>query len=475
MPTNIQGTPTRGLLLTPAQIANLPSDQQAAYMSSLSPSERNLVNQEVANQKVANNRAFMRKAIERYAYCPVSGGSTNIATYTPGTTLYFDFPVVGGGYAKGMIIRYTINFTTATGTTWAPNPAAPFNIFSELQIVYNGAQVRTHPYILKVLYQVEGYGKYGQQDAIAAGLQNDASINALLGVNAPAAGVLSNTANLPTALGANTWSGMFYLPLNVIGLDTVPGLLPVMGVGNKPQVKLVCAPAFQGNDPLLNPIYQASGAAGTTSVANTSTISVDMVYQDGTTMSDPNGIAIDITTEPTLQYYWDTPLNPLSTGLLMRQHIATLLEHWYVVCILIDGQKLGAFSAVNNTTNGIGNVTSFQLSADSVGQQNFYSFNVANNIPVQDYYDRLIRRVHGQDLDDGVFLWVDAPGRGVLDADNRNGVQVLNMQPGGYPATTHAYQVTATQAETVFDGGAKATPRVECLLISMNYNGLRLT
>lgn len=477
MPTNINGTPTRGLLLTPAQIANLPGDQQSAYVASLSPAERNLVAQEAANQKVAANRQFMRKAIERYAYCPVSGGSINTAIYSQGTTLVFDFPVVGGGYAKGLIIRYSINFTTVTGTAAAylPAPAAPFNIFGELQIVYNGAQIRTHPYILKVLYQVEGYGKYSQQDAVIAGLENIASINALLGVNPPAAGVLSNTAVLPTAVGANTWSGMFYLPLNAIGLDTVPGLLPVMGVGNKPQIKLICASAFMGNDPLLNPIYESAGSGGSTTVQNTSTIAVDMVYQDGTTMSDPNGIALDITTEPTLQYYWDTPLNPLSSGLLNRQHISTLLEHWYVISVLIDSQTLGQFSAVSNGVPGIGNITQFQLSADSVGQQNFFSFNVANNIPVQDYYDRLIRRVHGQDLDAGVFLWVDAPARGVLDSDNRNGVQVLNMQPGGYPATTHAYQVTAVNNETVFDGGQKATPRVETFLISMNYNGLRLT
>jgi hypothetical protein len=475
MPTNINGTPTKGLLLSPAQIANLPSGQQAAYMNSLSPSEKQLVQQEAANQKIAANRQFMRKAIERYAYCPASGGSGNTQVYTPGTTLVFDFPVVGGGYAKGLIIRYTINFTTATGTTWATNAAAPFNIFSEMQIVYNGAQIRTHPYVLKVLSQVEGYGKYPQMDAVAAGLQNDTSINALLGVAAPAAGVLSNTANLPTALGANTWSGMFYVPLNAIGLDTVPGLLPVMGVGNKPQLKLVCAPQFQSNDPLLSPIYQASGAAGTTTVANTSTISVDMVYQDGTTMSDPNGIALDITTEPTLQYYWDTPLNPLNPGLLQRQHISTLLEHWYVISVVIDAQHLGTFSAVNAATTGVGNITSFQLSADSVGQQNFYSFNVANNIPVQDYYDRIVRRVHAQDLDDGVFLWIDGPCRGTLDPDNRNGSQILNMQPGGYPAATHAYQVTAVSAMAVFDANPKPTPRVETFLLSMNYNGLRLT
>lgn len=475
MATNIQGTPTKGLLLTPAQVTNLPPDQQAAYMRSLSPGEKQLVAQEAANQKVAANRTFLRKAIERYAYCPVSGGSGNTAAYTPGTTLVFDLPVVGGGYAKGLLIRFSINLTFAAGTgaTYALNAAAPFNIFSELQLLYNGAQIRTHPYIIKLLDQVAGYGKYPQQNGVPANMENLAFVNNFEGVNAPAAGVLSNTFN-GAVTGTTTWVGAMYLPLNAIGTDTVPGLLPVMGVGNKPQLKLICAPAFMGNDPLLNPVFNLAGTGSSVTVNQGAStfVSVDMVYQDGTTMSDPNGVALDLTTEPTLQYYWDTPLNPLNAGLLQRQHIATLLEHWYVFSILIDGQTAGQFAQITASTN---NVTSIQLSADSVGQQNFYSFNVANNIPVGDYYDRLVRRVHGQDLDAGVFLWVDAPCRGVLDSDNRNGVQVLNMQPGGYPAATHAYQVTAVGALAPNDGGAKAVPRVETFLISLNYNGLRLT
>lgn len=471
MATNVQGTPQRGLLLTPAQIANLPSSQQAAYMNSLSPAERSLVAAEIANKKTADNRAFLRKAIERIAYCPASGGSGNTQVYQPGTTLVYDFPVIGGGYAKGLLIRFTINVTFAAGTgaAYTANQAAPFNIFQELQVVYNGQQIRTHPYILKVLDQVAGYAKYPQQNGVVANLQNSATVNNFLGVNAPAAGAINNTFNGSTAVGAQTWTGAFYLPLNAIASDTVPGLLPIMGVGNKPQIKLICASSFMGNDPLINPVYASAGSAGwAATVANTSTVSVDLVYHDGTTLSDPNGVAMDLTAEPTLQYYWDTPLNPLSANLLMRQHISTLLEHVYVVSVLMDGQTAGKFST-------IGNVTQFQLSADSVGQQNFLSFNIANNIPTGDYYDRLIRRIHGQDLDEGVFLWVDGPCRGTRDADDRTGVQTLNMQPGGYPAATHAYQVSAVGTLTPTDGGAKVTPRVETFLISLNYNGLRLS
>lgn len=468
--TNVQGTPQRGLLLTPAQIANLPPAQQSAYMNSLTPAERNLVAAEIANKKQLDNKMFLRKSFERIAYCPAAGGSGNTQVYSVGTTLVFDFPVMGGGYAKGLLIRFTLNLTFATGTSaaYSLNAAAPYNIFQELQVVYNGQQIRIHPYIIKVLDQTAGYGKYPQGNATLANIENNATVNNFLGVAAPAAGVQSNNFNGSTATGAQTWTGAFYLPLNAIAPDSVPGLLPVMGVGNKPQLKLICASSFLGNDPLLNPVYASGGSAGwAVTIANTSTVSVDMVYHDGSTMTDPNGVALDLTTEPTLQMYWDTPLNPLSANLLMRQHISTLLEHVYVISILIDGQTAGQFST-------IANITQMQLSADSVGQQNFISFNVANNIPVGDYYDRVIRRVHGCDLDQGVFLWVDGPCRGTNDPDNRLGIQTLNMQPGGYPASTHAYQVTAVGSLAPTDGGAKATPRVETFLVSLNYNGLRL-
>lgn len=468
--TNIQGTPAKGLLLTPSQVANLPPSQQSAYISSLSPAEKQIVAQEMASKKTMDNRNFLRKSYERLAYMPASGGSGNTQAYTQGTTLVYDFPVVGGGYAKGILVRFSINLTFAAGTgaTYALNPAAPFNIFQEIQVVYNGQQVRMHPYILKVLDQVSGFGKYAQQNGVSQGLQQSPTVNTFEGV-APNTGTTTQNYFNGAVSGTTTWVGAFYIPLNAYAPDSVPGILPVMGVGNKPQLKLICASAFMGNDPLLNPVYASGGSAGWSVTVNqgaSTFVSCDMVYHDGSTLSDPNGVAIDITSEPTGQFYWDTVLNPLSPGLLNRQHVATLLEHVYMISVLIDAQALGKFSTINN-------ITSMQLSADTVGQQNFLSFNVSNNIPVGDYYDRLVRRVHGQDLDEGVFLWVDAPARGINDPDSRIGQQTLNMQPGGYPASSHAYQVTATNGLTTVDGGPKPTPRVETFLYSLNYDGLR--
>jgi len=228
--------------LTPAQIAALPPQEQAQHMRNLSPAQQQLVQQENQRNLVTANRRFMRNAIEHDAYMPVTGGSGSTAAYTAGSTLYFDFPKVPG-YATAILISYTLSVTPASGTsaTYALNAAAPWNIFNEVQVLYNGTQVRTHPYFLKVLDQLEGFMRPAQ-NAVLAG-NADSTITGQI-----------NGSNPLTVGSANTWTGKMLLRLNALGPDTVPGILPISGVGNSPQLKLTCTPNFIGQDPLLNPI-----------------------------------------------------------------------------------------------------------------------------------------------------------------------------------------------------------------------------
>lgn len=440
-----------GMLWTPDQIAALPPDQQAAVIGTLPKNQQAAAQTSVAASAaqmiIKANRAFMRKALERVAPCEVASGSGITANYAPGSTLTFKFPTVGSAFAKALLITYSISITPATGTgaAYAANAAAPWNIFNELDVNYNGAQIKTHPYICKILDQLKGFQK-GQQNDVLAG-NKDATIEAQI------------VGTTPLTVGsANTWQGKILLPLNVLGEDTVPGLLPMMGVGNQAEIKLTCAPSFLGPDPLLNPVA-TTGGTGAAITVNSGTVQVDCIFLDGSNMDSNVGLSLALSGEPTLQYFWDTPLSPLPQGLLQRQHISTLLEHWYVISVVIDGVQSSKFST-------IGNLTQFELSPDSVGQDKFKSWNVANNVSVYDYYDRM-RRKYGQDLDEGVIAWVDAPGAGVVDTDARNGMQVLNMRDGGFPATTHGYNMTSVSSATI-------TPRVETFLVSMNYSGLKV-
>lgn len=460
-----------GLLLTPSQIAMLPPNEQANRMSQMTPAEQQLVAMEAKNMKQQANQRFLRKSFERIAYCPAAGSGANTQPFTAGTTLTFNFPTVGGAYVRALLIRWSVNLTFAAGTgaAYSLSASAPYTIFSEIDVLVNSKQVYTNPNIIPVLEALSGYAKYPQLNGVVGNLPNTATMNNVEGVKAPQTGAFTNSFN-GAVTGTTTWSGQFLLPLNAYSSTATPGLLPAHGVGNIPQIKLVCNQQLLGNDPYLNPVFSSGGTAGwgvTVNQGANTFVAVDAIYSDGSTMDDPNGVAIDLTGEPTLQYNIDNQLNPLTAGTLVRQHINTLLEHVYVVSFIIDGQTNGAFSSQSN-------ITSLQLSADSIGKENFFSYNVANNIPVSDFFDRQMRRVHGQDLPDGIIVWVDAPCRGIPDPDNRSGQQTLNMKPGGYPATTHAYQVGAVGGATPVDGNPKATPRVETLLVSLNDEGLKL-
>lgn len=449
MPVN-----TTMLSLTPQEVAMLPPDEQQRYLRGMSPAQQQLVAQAQQQLIIDANRKFMRNSIERTAYCPVTGGSGVTAAYSAGTTLYFDFPTVPG-YAKSLLITYSLTVTPATGSSavYAATPAAPWNIFSELQVLYNGPQVRTHPYFMKILDQTSGYMK-GSQNRVLAGV-NDATI----------ASNVVGTENV-VAGSANTWQGKMLLRLNPLGDDTVPGVLPIAGVGNKPQLKLTCAPSFIGLDPLLNPIAPVSGTGHAVTV--TGNINVDVIYLDGTNYDGPTPLTLNWQSEPTVQYYWDTALTPFSGTTLQHQTISTKLKHWIVVSIVIDANQASQFAALSN-------IQGFQLSPDQVGQQTFVNWNISNNVSIYDFFDRQVRRPFGQDLDNGVIPWIVAPGRGVINASNRTGVQALNMYPGGFPAATHFYQVTSVSGQSTVGSFTAPTPRVETFLVSENSAGLKVS
>lgn len=442
------------MALTPAQIAQLDPPTQAQYLKGLSPQMQQLYAHE---QMVSANRAFMRQSVERVAYCPVTGGAGTTAQYAAGQTLYFDFPRVPG-YGTALLITYNLSVTPAAGTgaQYAVNKAAPFNIFSRAEIDFNGSQVVTHPYFAcKLMDQLSGWQR-GAQNKVLAG-QNDGTI---------AAQIVGGT---PIIVGsANTWRGKMLLRLNPLGGDTVPGVLPTNGVGNNPQIKLTCAPNFIGQDPLLSPVAPTAGT-GHSGTTVTGTVNVDMVYLDGTNTNTPTALSLSLANEPTIQYFWEAALTPFNGGATSQvKTINTKLKHWYVVAIIIDGNQSNNFAT-------LGNITGFMLSPDAVGQQNFEAWNMNNNISIYDYFDRRVRRVFGQDLDEGVIPWIVGPNRGIIDSSNRNGSQFLNMYQNGYPAASQLYQVVSTGTGTTIGGFPAPTPRVETFLVSENAAGLKIS
>lgn len=400
----------------------------------------------------ANNLMFLQQAFEQAAYCPVTGGSGTSASWSSGTTLYFDFPELGGAYIHALEIEYNLTVTPATagGAAYALNACGEYGMFSEVKIDYGNTQVRTHLYFAeKVLSVLRGFQR-GPKRRVLAGNNDQLLANQLVG-------------STPLVINSgNSWVGRFLLDLTPLGIDTVPGILPAMSVGNTPQLKLTCNPNFMGPDPLMSVVNGTGGSSP--SVAVTGTINVNAYYRDGKSMRTNVPMALSLAGEPTLQYSWEPALTPFNSGATwQRKQISSRLEHWYAVAIVIDGQQSNSF--ISNYSN----LTAFELSPDQSGQNVFKGWNSGNNISIYDYFDREMRHPHGQDLDLGVICWVDAPARGITNPENRHGGQVLNMQPnGGFVATNHAYQVGAVSSAN------SITPRVEMFLISMNYDGLKL-
>lgn len=450
MATSSQVNPTM-MALNAQQIASLPAAEQAQYIAGLSPTMQQIYYKE---QMVNANRAFMRMSPEKAVTCVPQGGSGgNTAAYVQGNTLFFDLPKVPG-YAKALLINYNLTVTPAAGTgaTYGLTAAAQFGMFSRIELDYNGPQVNTHPVMLAAMDVLQGYQR-GQQNAVLAG-NNDSTI--------------TNNLNGPTPIvigAANTWSGKFLLRLNALGDDTVAGVLPCNGVGNSPTLKLTCTSSFVGQDPLYNVLAPIAGTghSGTTVTGN---ISVDAIIVDGQTMNTITPLSLAWQQEPTLQYTWENALTPFNAGSnLQAKTISSKLKHWYAVAVVIDGNQANQFASLSN-------LTSFGLSPDSNGNQWFERWNIANNISIYDYFDRRVRRPFGQDLPEGVIPWVVGPCRGVIDSSNRNGSQFLNMQQGGFPASTHLYTVGSVGGQTTIDGYPPATPRVELFLVSENPAGL---
>ena len=436
------------LALTPQQIQSMNPTDQAQFLSSLPANQRAVYQQEMVN---LGNMNFMRNSLANDVFCPVTGGNGPTQNYVAGSTLFFDLPTTAG-FAHELEILYTVNFTLAAGTNavYAPTPAGKFAIFNRVELDYNGPQIVSHPYFTSKLLPdvLSGYQRSVQN---APGPYADQYLNTqLVGLQ-------------PTVVGANSWVGRQIIKLNPLSKESPYGMLPLSGVGNRPQLKLSTPSSLLGTDPLNNAIYTVSGTGGAISAVS-GTIQVNCKFRDGKNLQGVTPYLLqNWQTMPTVQYYWESSLTPFNaSGTINRFTIANKFEHWYAVAIIIDGQQSGSF------ISGWPNVVSFGLSPDFTAQQYFEAWNVANNIPIADYFQERVRKRFLQDLpDEGVIPWVVAPMSGIQNGDNQNGAQFLNMYAEGFPATTHSYAVTSTSTTAV--------ARVELFLCSKNRAGLKIS
>lgn len=403
--------------------------------------------QQAASARRAANLAFLSGAYRRKAVCPPASGAGVNQTYVAGNTLIYDVPTANGAYLDSVLVECSLTVNPATGTaaTYALNAGAPYNLIDYIQIEYNGVQARLRPLLMKWVSQLQGYER-SQPSQVNSGQSVSWLQNTIWG--SPFA-ITVNT--------ANPWNFWFRVPLRMFP-RSLAGALPIMSDSTKCQIKLQLSGNAMGNDPLTAAVANTGGTGANVVVGGT--IAVVAEYRDGTNLFQTQALSPSLNGEPTVQYYVDSQLNPLTAGTIIRKRLDVKQPHLYVLSVIVDGQQSTKFSANSN-------IAALELDQDFAGQNAFFRYGTSgSNISVQHFFEELQDMAFGQSLDEGVIPWVPGPAYLGTNPDNLEGASYLNMASGGWTDTSIGVQVSAV------NGVANITARVETYEISLNPLGL---
>lgn len=403
-----------------------------------------------ADANALANADYLARCQPQVAVCPpTNGGITQ--NYAFATTLYYNLPTADNAMLSDLLVTCTISLAFATGTaaTYAANASMPWGLFDRIIVTYNGTQAQLRPILLKYYWYLRGYGSVGSMlDFTVTGRPTITTVqNILFASTVPAPGAVVAAGNV-----AVNWA--FRVPLRALHELNPAGVLPIMGQGTKGQVAIVCQTAALGPDPLLNVAASTGGSGNAITVNGGSTVKCEAIYMDGTTLWSSTPLILDLVGEPTAQYYIDLPLTPLVAGVVNRQAITTLLQHYLVLTIIVDGNQSNKFALTSN-------IAELEFDKDSVGRNPFYIYGASTNVSVIDFFER-VRQYLGQDLDEGIIPWVVAWLFNQQAPDLREGVMVLNMTQGGWTDTHYGAQLTT------INGVANAPARFDTYLVSLN-------
>ena len=394
----------------------------------------------VMAQRAANSQ-YMQATVPKFVNTIPAGGGTT-APFVSGSNLIFTVPPVNNGYLEALEFTFNLTVTMGAGGS-AINAAAPYNMIREIDIQYNGVQGRVVPYFANLWQRMRGWQRSTNYNVVGSSFYADAQISAAL-----------RSATFPVAAGANSWIWTLRIPLNAIHDLDAAGLLPIMGEANPVQVIVTCNNAIVGVDPLVNVIN--TGAATVTG-----TVKCDAKYRDGTTLWSPAKSGINLAGLDTTQWLIDAPIQNLIAGQISRGPVKTMLEHYYLVACVIDGQQSNAFATSNN-------FTAIELDTDGTGNGRLFAFGTGTNVAMSTWFEH-VRNTFGQDMDPGIIPWVVAPSYNQGNPSNRMGTSALNMKADGWTTIYQGYNLVAT------GGVAGIAPRIETWLISSNPLGLLLT
>ena len=407
--------------------------------------------------KKAANKRYISECVRKITPALTNGQPTQ--AYVNGQPLTYNLPQVNNGYARGIIVRTTLSYTLAAGTSavYGLTAAGNLAIFDTIEVKYNRSQIKFRPLWLRQLAlsgalewisipSIGGSGYGGQQD-------DTAYVDAYL------------SPTMTVAVGANTYQQDIFIPFNLLSPFEDRGLLPCMPGETGIQVILNCSASLFGTDPVYNAIYLVSGTGGAIS-AVTGTCKVIEIYSDGEVYRQTQALNYDMSAlDGTIQIQQDSPLTALVTG--TAQHntagLTIIGKHYYVGLLVVDFNQSNKYAASTN-------INYLDISKDGVGANTFQRWGQGSNLDIQDWYWMARQKHRNNDLDQGVFFFIEAPLTGQTswgDGGGLDGMQYLDNSTLGWPAWHYSVGLN-----TINGLGAPNAARIEPLCVYVNPQGL---
>ncbi len=424
-------------MLMQAMLQQLPQQQQQTIAAALQLQARRLANQ-----------VYLRDTIRKLAPALTNGALTQ--AYALNTPMTFNIVnnTALNAYMEGVVIRASIQYTLAAGTsaTYAPTAAGAMGLIDSVIVNYNKTQAKFYPAVIKELALMGAFKEWSfPYNTLLSGFNVDSGLSGYL------------NSGLGTTVGANTTTFEIFIPFNMAGQYDARGLLPMMAGDTGIQIVINTPLSILGTDSRENAIY-SSGGTGAAISAIGGTIQVYAVYRDGDTYMGSDKLPFDISAlEGTFQMQADQPLTPLVAGQVQRTKLNVMGQHYYVVLLVIDAVQSNQYATD-------GNIVYLEFSKDGVGGNTFQRWGNQTNLSYNDYLFQN-RMEFGQDVDPGVIPWIKAPLHGSSGFRQTDGRMYLDNTKVGWPDARYGVQVNAV-------GSLGAGPRIEPYVFYINPVGL---
>ena len=357
----------------------------------------------------ARNSQFMALTYEQ----PILANAENGTTYAQGKTLTYSSPIIAGGMACKVVLKYDLNVHWDGVGSVAINAGGLEQLVQNVTVSFGNKQISMPPVLQRVFDNMEGYARTNQDD--------------VLGFRST--GVESLVHSVPTTIasGDNAVKMSVPIPLNNLHGASINGLIPIYSSGVRLQVALQLPNSVTGQDPIENVLHVQGGGA----VTVTGDVKVQIVYRDFNSMSTTEALTADLTGLPTVQIVQLPSVTGITQGAVNYVSFRNPYQFAKLVHFVIDGKQSDKFATESNIT---------QFSYDKAENSNSNFFNYSDATGGMGSYFEEVRRRFGRDQKPGVLEW-DATTQNLANVSSKLGTAYLNMTGNGYPAMRAGFRV----------------------------------